>query len=83
MFFAVHDVEENQRGMRISTWRHGDRRWTSHFKDAHSREIVIGVFHVKGIFYCVFISGILGSFNPDTKVWSLLITAENMDLVEF
>ncbi|XP_004305004.1 PREDICTED: F-box protein At4g00893-like [Fragaria vesca subsp. vesca] len=83
LFFMVHDVGEDQRGIRISTCRHGESRWTSHFKDERCKEIVIGVFHVKGIFYCVFKSGILGSFNPDTKVWSLLVTAENMDLVEF
>ncbi|XP_050384100.1 F-box/kelch-repeat protein At1g57790-like [Argentina anserina] len=82
LFFPVHDVEEDQMGLRISTCRHGDRRWTSHFKDRHSKEILIGVFHVKGLFFCVFKSGMLGSFNPDTKVWSLLDTAENMELVE-
>ncbi|PRQ42158.1 putative F-box domain-containing protein [Rosa chinensis] len=82
LFLAVHDVGEDQEGMRISTCRHGDRKWTKQFTDRRSREIVIGVFHVKGIFFCVFKSGILGSFNPNTKIWSLLITSENMDLVE-
>lgn len=82
LFFAVHDVGEDQEGMRISTCRHGNSEWTSHFTDERARELVIGVFYVKGIFYCVFKSGILGSFNPDTKTWSLLITSENVNLVE-
>lgn len=74
LFFAIHADEEREKVMCISTCSHGDRKWTESLAVEGNLKQVIGVVYIKGIFYCIFKTGMLGSFNPVTKKWNLLIS---------